>query len=137
HRPPRAERFEVRPQLDGLQDLVGRRPAHPGSAKREDVDHADGLQAAERFTDRRLAGTEFARYLRLHDARVRRIAAGQDVTQQPVLDLVGQDTALDPAFEHGHSPSLARRSPLDMVRDTGSGTRASYPSLVAADDPDR
>jgi hypothetical protein len=92
-----------------LEQLVSGRAADAGAAAWQDLDDAEGFATAERLADGRLARAELARDARLDDPGVGRVTARHDVLEQAVLDLLGQDAALDRAVV-GHRPSSCPRA---------------------------
>ena len=139
HRQAGAESLEDRPDGIRLEQLLGRGPADPRPAERQDLDDAEGLEALERLAHRRLAGPKLARDPRLDDPGVRRVPAGEDGLQQMVLDLLREDAPRDgglgghrdscqPAWLNSGSADRLRRDHLPSGFVVYRGATPRWPS---------
>ena len=123
---PRAELLERRADDVGLEQLAAGRPPDAGAAERRDLDDAEGLEAAERLADRRLAGAELARDLRLDDPRVR-AGSGRSRIPSSSRSLTWSARTQRGSVPGGHRPAALRMPDRRDGRRRGGSAAAGAP----------
>ena len=84
---PRAERFELHPDLEELLDFSRRKPAHERPSMRRVFDQALGGQAPQRLAHRAAAHGEAHREVAFDEARSRRQPPRENVAPKPLDDM--------------------------------------------------
>ncbi len=90
---PRAEGLELGPNLIRLEQLGLARMPNASPAECRNLDDPERLEVAQSFSHGSLARAKLPCDSGFHDSRARRVAAGQNLLQQAILDLIAQGAA--------------------------------------------